>query len=97
MPSRKLTLIIFSELLNVKLELISGLVPFPFRSCPAHLEAGLTRVVLEETRNHFHGSEDGGLSLNDPASIELRADMADSPAMPLAAAGGQLRSKDEQS
>ena len=54
-------------------------------------------MVLEETRNHFHGSEDGGLSLNDPASIELRADMADSPAMPLAAAGGQLRSKDEQS
>ena len=46
-------------------------------------------MVLEETRNHFHGNEDGGAALNDPASIELRADMADSPAMPLAAAGGQ--------
>ena len=39
--------------------------PIYFRSCPAHLEAGLTRVVLEETRNHYHGSQDGGL--NDPA------------------------------
>ena len=63
--------------------------PIYFRSCPAHLEAGLTRVVLEETRNHYHGSQDGGL--NDPASIEREADLADSPAMPLAAAGGQLR------
>ena len=69
--------------------LICDTVSLSFRSCPAHLEAGLTRVVLEETRNHFHGNEDGGAALNDPASIELRADMADSPAMPLAAAGGQ--------
>ena len=47
-------------------------------------------MVLEETRAHYHGSQDGGL--DDPASIEREADLADSPAMPLAAAGGELQS-----
>jgi hypothetical protein len=57
------------------------------RSCPEHLEAGLTKVVLDETRNHYLNSSTQ--SMNDHATLALEADVADSPSMPLAAAGGK--------
>ncbi len=64
---------------------------FLFRSCPSHLEAGLTKVVLEETRNHYLNPNGGGPSsaVTDHATAALEQDVMDSPAMPLAVAGGR--------